>query len=204
MSKNPDSDIPQILFDMENGDCQQVVTAIDDSISLIRLLASASVNALAQRTDCAYLIFERIGQFGTVIDKPLRALFENTADLETKIYAALLLIGIGSKASEQWLLDAIPTIEPVRGHLPLIVRGLRKYQVQLPELSGRIIARLRTDSALQKNLGQSFENNTEKDTVVLLLDTLLSLGVQLPNDLKKTYSNDKIPIEIRQIASKFR
>jgi HEAT repeat protein len=165
--------IERLLADLNSNDLDHKLASLQALGELAQSVVDAVVEHLATEPEpVKYLVFERLGRFGTLAIVPLERLLQTSEDHATRVLAAAALLYLGSRVGMPTLLQAVRRSDPylataaralgashVAEALPLIEQVLRETEVTVQTLS----------------------------LVDCLLDTLKQLGGTPPDELRARF-----------------
>ncbi|MEG3838013.1 hypothetical protein QUA46_27525 [Microcoleus sp. MON2_D6] len=175
-----------VLENLGSSKIDKQVPAVEQAAEIIDALAAKAVGAL-KKGPHRLLVAERLSRLGSRAIPHLEKLFTVSNDSETKILAALVLLGLGSSSGVPILLDAI--VEDNIYHLMaahhLALEGIK-------EVIEPIIKRL-----LKTEI-------TEVDSITSLLTSLEEIGGNIPLELNLRLDSPDAPLGIRFALWKLR
>jgi HEAT repeat protein len=103
-------DITNALKDLSTDDPERILPAVDFLASSLAEVVDEVVRGL--EGPAGYLVYERLGRFGSLAIRPLERLLEESMDGEARIFAAAAALMLGSTRGLAMLLDALTTQNP--------------------------------------------------------------------------------------------
>jgi hypothetical protein len=123
------SELSASLQGLGSGAVERRVRAVEDLGHVVSRIVDGVVEKFAEPGPARYLIFERLGRFGSLVIDPLEQLLWRCgdADPELRVLCAAALMSLGSRAGIGDLLQAVRADDP---HVCLAARVLADAQVQ--------------------------------------------------------------------------
>jgi hypothetical protein len=109
------ADLDAALARLASRDVEHRVGAVEDLGHIMNQVIDRVVEEFAEPGPSRYLIFERLGRFGSLVVEPLEQLLQRSADAdqELRVLTAAALLSLGSRAGVQALLRAVQPGEPL-------------------------------------------------------------------------------------------
>jgi hypothetical protein len=130
---DPSSHLVDRLRALESPDVATSVRAVEDLGDITKEIVDRVLEAFAEPGPARYLMFERLGRFGSLVLHPLGQLLTRSDDHELCVLAAVALLSLGSRAGVEVLLDSVRADDP---YVCLVVRVLAQSGIQ--EAAARI------------------------------------------------------------------
>src|SRR5436305_1524215 len=116
-----DARLRSALEGLRSTDVETRVASMEDLAQLRHDMVGEVVGLLVAETDGRYLIFERLGRFGSAAVGPLEGALSKDIDEEVRVLVSAALVALGSSKGRPSLLDAVREDHP---YLALAVRVL--------------------------------------------------------------------------------
>jgi len=178
------ANLDQELEWLKSANAAEQIPALEAVVELTSYAVQQAVNAL--EGPHPFLVAERLHRFGTVAIPPLEIMLRNTADPETRILAALVLLQLGSRLGVPCLLEGIHTSP---NYACLSAKHLA--QSGIAEAADVAIQRLRVCRL------------DEIDLILCLIDCLKTLNREIPADIRDRLTGADVPRLLRLGLSQF-
>jgi hypothetical protein len=161
-------EIEELFRQLHTGDPEAKLSALNALTSLVRRVASETVEELRYPNPFKYIVLERLGLLGSVCVQPLRHLLESSTDNETRVAAAAALVTFAGEdlaAAKNVLLAALTWGNPDMC------------------LAARVLAQAHVQAAvpyLRAALNRAELSGETAPTVECLVQAMRSLGQPLP------------------------
>jgi len=106
-------ELSRALEQLASRDLEVRVKAVENLAQIANGTIDNVVEEFAQPGDARYLIFERLGRFGSSAIRPLEQLLNRSEDAELRILASAALLQLGSTVGVEILLQSIRAEEPL-------------------------------------------------------------------------------------------
>lgn len=172
-------DVYKTLENLESGELEKQVIAVDTAAEIVNLLALKTVETFGKAAH-KFPLADRLYRFGSIMVPHLEQLLNKTEDSETKILAAVVLLRLGSEVGIDVLLNAISRDE------------------QYPCLAGSCLAAAGIKIAINY-ISDRLRNATfeETDLIVGLLTALEELNGEIPADIYGRFTVADAPWQIK-------
>ncbi len=161
--------IDRALADLRGEDPDQKLLAIEYLTKLPQALVDVVVPQLEDLDGLEFVLFERLGRFGSLAIAPLERLLRESSDRDTRLLAAAALEFLGSRAGESVLLDAVRWGDPYVGLAAMALADARMPSV-IP--------------LIEDALRQAPIDHTTQPIINTLLTSLNKLGASVPEDIR--------------------
>ncbi len=161
--------IDQALADLKCEDPDQKLLAIEYLTKLPQALVDVVVPQLEDLDGFEFVLFERLGRFGSLAVTPLERLMRESSDRDTRLLAAAALEFLGSRAGEPLLLDAVRWGDSYVGLAAMALADGRVPSV-IP--------------LIEEALRQAPIDSTTQPIINSLLTSLNKLGASVPEDIR--------------------
>jgi hypothetical protein len=104
--------LADVLRELESPDSAARVAAVEDLAQIANQIVDRVLEEFAKPGPARYLIFERLGRFGSLVVEPLEQLLVRSEDQELQVLTAAALLSLGSRAGVGVLLDAVRVDNP--------------------------------------------------------------------------------------------
>ena len=101
------------LARLEARNLKARIGAVEELAHVVNEVVDRVVGELEKPGDARFMIFERLGRFGTTVVEPLEQLLNRSDDHELQVLAAAALLTNGSRAGLQNLLRAVSEDDPL-------------------------------------------------------------------------------------------
>ena len=179
MNELNSSNVEHLVKDLDSQQIEKQVLAIEKIAEVIDFLVVTVVETLENCND-PFVIAERLYRFGTLAIPPLEKLLKKSKKSEVSIFAALALMGLGSKVGIPKLLNYITKNEK---YAYLISRHLAIEGIK--EATEPIL-----------NLLRNCEINRVEE-IITLIEALNKLNTTIPLDIYERLNNPDTPWRIR-------
>jgi HEAT repeat protein len=98
---------------LASQDLESRLGAVEDLANIANRVVDRVLEEFAKPGPARYLIFERLGRFGSMAVDPLEQLLQRSEDRELQVLAAAAVLSLGSEAGVQVLLDAVRADDPL-------------------------------------------------------------------------------------------
>ena len=161
--------IEAALANLQSNEIESKIRAVEYLATQTQDLVNAVVERLEDPEPARYLIFERLGRFGSLAIAPLERILRESNDEDVRTLAAAALAFLGSRTGESILLKAIRWNDL---NICIAVTALAEVQVQsaIP--------------LIQEVLRQCPINEATSGTIECLLGGLKTLGAPVPEDIR--------------------
>jgi hypothetical protein len=107
------SELAAALRELASTDFVERVSAVEQLAHVSNKIVDKVLEELARPGSARYLIFERLGRFGSLIVEPLEQLLVRSDDHELRVLTAVALLSLGSRAGLEVVLDAVRADDPL-------------------------------------------------------------------------------------------
>ena len=166
--------IDQALVDLRGEDPDQKLLAIEYLTKLPQALVDVVVPHLEDLDGFEFVLFDRLGRFGSLAIAPLEQLLRESSDRDTRMLSAAALEFLGSRAGESVLLDAVRWGDAYVG---LAAMALADDRV------------LSAIPLIEEALRQAPIDSTTQPIINTLLTSLKKLGTSVPEDIRERLQN---------------
>ena len=98
---------------LASPDLEARVGAVEDLAHVVNGVIDRVLEEFARPGQARYLIFERLGMFGSLAAEPLGQLLVRSEDRELRVLTAAALLSLGSRAGVDVLLNAVQADDPL-------------------------------------------------------------------------------------------
>lgn len=106
------SELADVMRQMTSPDLAARVTAVEDLAHIANQIVDIVLEEFAKPGPARYLIFERLGRFGSLVVEPLEQLLVRSDDQELRVLAAAALLSLESRVGVEVLIDSIRADHP--------------------------------------------------------------------------------------------
>ena len=188
----------ELLADrMRSADVAIQRPAVEDAAAICQSLADLSVSEFQNSASDSYLVAEVLGRFGSLAIRHLEQVFVSTSDLEKKTLAAVVLLNLGSSASEHWLLENFMNNDSFvcLAARCLCAAGVGGTCAKISEYLQTVALPVAASEPLQYATGMS-------DKIVCLLRLLLDANYEVPASVVARWSVVPV-VEIQDLVKRF-
>ena len=177
-------DLNVTLSDLESGNIEKQMAALEQARDIVKILVEKSVGALENSSDRVF-VAERLSSFGSIAIPPLEAVLANSDNSEVKTHASLVLLQLGSKSGVAHLMHEMAQVSD---YACLIARHM--VRAEIVESREAIVAYLRA-------------SNLEKaGSIICLLRLINREKIELPEDIRERLINANIAAQIQSFLTK--
>lgn len=108
------AELGAVLGRLSSAEPEAQIGAVEELIHVSNQVVDRVLQEFAKPGPARYLIFERLGRFGSLIVEPLEQLLERSGDdRELRVLAAAALLSFNSRVGVGFLLDAVRPEDPL-------------------------------------------------------------------------------------------
>lgn len=104
--------LAEVLRGLASPDVAARVSAVEDLAHIANQIVDRVLDEFAKPGPARYLIFERLGRFGSLVVEPLEQLLVRSDDQELRVLTAAALLRLGSRSGVEVLLDSVRADDP--------------------------------------------------------------------------------------------
>jgi hypothetical protein len=105
------SELAGVLGELGSPDLAARVSAVGELAHIANKIVDRVLEEFARPGSGRYLIFERLGSFGSLVVEPLEQVLLRSDDQELRVLTAAALLSLGSRAGVEVLLDTVQADE---------------------------------------------------------------------------------------------
>jgi hypothetical protein len=182
---NGGNGLGRALHDMASPDTEVRVLAVEQVTDHVARLAQLAVDNLEVPGRARPFVAERLSRLGSVGVAPLESLLKRADDPEVQLYAAIVLLQLGSTTGMPILLHAV-----TEGNVEVCLAAVWLARTGLPEAKAAIQARLDLCTPEDASLA------------ICLVSALSKLGAPVPNQVRQRFLAPDTPRDLRTLIER--